>query len=547
MRVLRIGAGSAWWGDRIDPAALSATDGDLDYLCFETMAEATISTAQVRARRDPSFPGYDTYLDDRMQAVLPACMRRGTRIVSNQGWINPDAAAARIAHWLRVFGHRGVMVAAVNGGLITDRVLDFTETILETGQPTSTLAPTLISAEVYLGAEPIVEALKAGAQVVVTGRVADPSIFVAPMIHEFGWDPLDHRLLGQGSGIGHLMECGAQVTGGYFSDPGFKDVPEPWNLGFPIAEVEPDGSATLTKVAGTGGVVNLMTVKEQLLYEVHDPANYITPDVVVDFTDVRLEQVAPDRVRVTGIRGKPRTSTLKVSIGCAEGFIGEDMFFYAGPGALRRAQLAKRILEERFRIVALEAEELRIDFVGMNAIHGAATPADWPEPYEIAVRVAARTRTRRGGGQGGPRGRRHGRVRHRPYRQAGPAPGAHARGDRGMVLTRGARNVSGRASPTWRADRARQAAACCACAVGRQRQHRQHRRHCLRAGVVPAPQGATHRRAVESLLQGCDYRRRRTLCHRPVCGRSTSWPRARSAAACLAACASTITARRFRR
>jgi hypothetical protein len=394
MRVLRIGAGSAWWGDRIDPAALSATDGDLDYLCFETMAEATISAAQVRARRDASFPGYDTYLDDRMQAVLPACLRRGTRIVSNQGWINPDAAAARIAHWLRVFGHRGVLVAAVNGGLITDRVLELTETILETGQPTATLAPTLISAEVYLGAEPIVEALKAGAQVVVTGRVADPSIFIAPMIHEFGWDPLDHRLLGQASGIGHLMECGAQVTGGYFSDPGFKDVPEPWNLGFPIAEVEPDGSATLSKVAGTGGVVNLMTVKEQLLYEVHDPANYITPDVVVDFTSVRLEQVAPDRVRVTDIGGKPRTSTLKVSISCAEGFIGEDMFFYAGPGALRRAQLAKRILEERFKIVDLQAEELRIDFVGMNAIHGAATPADWPEPYEIAVRVAARTRTR---------------------------------------------------------------------------------------------------------------------------------------------------------
>jgi hypothetical protein len=394
MRVLRIGAGSAWWGDRIEPAALSASDGDLDYLCFETMAEATISAAQVRARRDPSFPGYDTYLDDRMKAVLPACIRRGTRIISNQGWINPDAAAARIAHWLREFGQRGVRVAAVNGGLITDRVLELTDTILESGQPTATLAETLISAEVYLGAEPIVEALQAGAQVVVTGRVADPSLFVAPMIYEFGWDPLDHQRLGQGSGIGHLMECGAQVTGGYFSDPGFKDVPEPWNLGFPIAEVEPDGSATLTKVAGTGGVVNLMTVKEQLLYEVHDPANYITPDVVVDFSSVCLEQAGANRVRVSGIAGKPRTSTLKVSISCAEGFIGEDMFFYAGPGALRRAQLAKRILQERFKIVGLQADELRIDFVGMNAIHGAATPAEWPEPYEIAVRVAARTRTR---------------------------------------------------------------------------------------------------------------------------------------------------------
>src|SRR6266850_445268 len=334
-QVIRIGAGSAWWGDRIEPAALNAEKGRLDYLCFETMAEATISAAQVRARRDPTFPGYDTYLDERMKAVLPACMRHGTRIVSNQGWISPDRAA-----------------------------------------------------------EPIVEALKAGAHIVVTGRVADPSLFVAPMMYEFGWDALDHRRLGQGSGIGHLMECGAQVTGGYFSDPGFKDVPEPWNFGFPIAEVEADGSATLTKVEGTGGAVNLMTVKEQLFYEVHDPANYITPDVVVDFTTVRLEQVGPDRVRVTGISGKPRTPTLKVSISCAEGFIGEDMFFYAGPGALRRAKLAKRILEERFKLVGLQADELRIDFLGLNAIHGAATPQDAPEPYEIAVRVAARTRTR---------------------------------------------------------------------------------------------------------------------------------------------------------
>jgi hypothetical protein len=393
-KAIRIGAGSAWWGDRIEPAALNAERGDLDYLCFETMAEATVSAAQVRARRDPAFPGYDTYLDDRMRAVLPACLRRGTKIVTNQGWINPEGAAQRIVHWLREFGARGVKVAAVSGGLITDRVLELTDTILENGKPTATLAPSLVSAEVYLGAEPIVQALKQGAHIVVSGRVADPSIFMAPMMYEFGWDALDHQRLGRGSGIGHLMECGAQVTGGYFSDPGFKDVPDPWNLAFPIAEVEPDGNALLTKVAGSGGAVNLMTVKEQLFYEVHDPGNYITPDVVVDFTTAVLEQVGPDRVRISGISGKPRTPTLKVSIGCTEGFIGEDMFFYAGPGALRRAQLAKRILEERFKIVGLQAEEVRIDFLGLNAIHGLMSPQNQPEPYEIAVRVAARTRTR---------------------------------------------------------------------------------------------------------------------------------------------------------
>ncbi|MFA7665379.1 MAG: acyclic terpene utilization AtuA family protein [Burkholderiaceae bacterium] len=393
-KTIRIGSGAAWWGDRIEPAALNAAQGALDYLCFETMAEATVSAAQVRARRDASFPGYDTWLDDRMRAVLPACMARGTRIVSNQGWINPDGAAQRIVHWLREFGFKGVRVAAVNGSLITDRVLELADRIMENGEPTASLAASLISAEAYLGAEPIVEALRAGAQIVVTGRVADPSIFMAPMMYEFGWDPLDHARLGAGNGIGHLLECGAQVTGGYFPDPGFKDVPEPWNLAFPIAEVASDGSAVITKVAGTGGAVTLQTVKEQMLYEVHDPANYLTPDVVVDFTTARLEQVGPDRVRVSGIGGKPRTPYLKASIGCTEGYIGEDMFFYAGPGALRRAQLAKRILEERFRIVGLKADDLRIDFLGLNAIHGEATPADAPEPYEIAVRVAARTRTR---------------------------------------------------------------------------------------------------------------------------------------------------------
>lgn len=393
-KILRIGAGAAWWGDRIEPAALNAEHGRLDYLCFETMAEATVSAAQVRARRDPSFPGYDTYLDDRMRAVLPACMRQGTRIISNQGWINPQGAARRIVELLRELGITGVKVAAVGGSLITDRVLSLAPTILETGAPTQSIAHSLISAEAYLGAAPIVDALAEGAQIVVTGRVADPSLFLAPMVHEFGWDLLDHERVGAGSAIGHLMECGAQVTGGYFADPGLKDVPEPWNLAFPIAEVDAEGGVTLSKVEGTGGMISLQTVKEQMLYEVHDPANYITPDVVVDFTQARIEQLAPDRVSVTGLMGKPRTPTLKVSMGCTEGFIGEDMFFYAGPGALRRAQLAKRILEERLRIVKLDAEEVRIDFLGLNAVHGAATPANAPEPYEVAVRVAARTRSR---------------------------------------------------------------------------------------------------------------------------------------------------------
>jgi len=393
MATVRIGSGSAWWGDRIEPAVWNAERGDLDYLCFETMAEATVSTAQVRLRRDKDFQGFDTYLDQRMEGVLPACLARNTRIVSNQGWVNPRGAAERVAFHLRKLGAGGVRIGVVEGSIITDRVLDLTEDILESGERTSTLQGQIVSAEAYLGAEGIVEALAGGAQIVITGRVADPSLFLAPLMYEFGWDPLDHDKLGPGSGIGHLMECGAQVTGGYFADPGYKDVPEPWNLAFPIAECHPDGSGVITKLSGTGGVVDLRTVKEQLLYEIFDPASYLTPDVTVDFTTTQLEQVAPDRVRVSGIGGKPRSPTLKVSIGCVEGFVGEDMFFFAGPGALERARLAKMILEERFKVVGLKAL-VRIDFLGLNAIHGAATPTNASVPYEVAVRVAARTETR---------------------------------------------------------------------------------------------------------------------------------------------------------
>ncbi len=393
-KTLRIGAGSAWWGDRIEPAQWNAERGALDYLCFETMAESTISAAQVRKRRDPSFPGYDTYLDDRLGAVLPACLERGTRIISNQGWINPEGAADRAAWWCRKLGRTGVRIAAVTGSMLGTRVLDLADHVMETGAPLASLAGTIVSAEAYLGAEPIVAGLAQGAHIVLTGRVADPSLFLAPMMHEFGWNPDEWGRLGIGSGMGHLMECGAQVTGGYFVDPGYKDVPEPWSLAFPIAEVAEDGSAVITKLSGTGGAVDLRTVKEQLFYEVHDPANYITPDVVVDFTTAQLQEIGHDRVAVSHIGGKPRTDTLKVSIGCQEGFVGEDMFFFAGPGALDKARLAKEILEKRYAMAGLDSSELRIDFLGVNAIHGALSPVPAAPPYEVAVRVAARAGTR---------------------------------------------------------------------------------------------------------------------------------------------------------
>jgi hypothetical protein len=325
-----------------------------------------------------------------MAAVLPHCIRQGTKIISNQGWINPEGAARKVRNMLDALGAHDWKVAAVTGSVITPDIQRLGTTILETGQPLSSLDQSIISAEAYLGIGAIVEALRNGADIVITGRVADPSLFLSAMVYAFDWPLEDYTRLARGSAIGHLLECGAQLTGGYFVDPGFKDVPEPWNLGFPIAEVDADGNATYTKVDGTGGLLNRETVLEQMFYEIHDPANYITPDVVVDFTTAIIEEVGRDTVRVSNISGKPPTASYKVSIGVHDGFIGEDMFFYAGPGARQKANLAKKIIEERFKVVDLKAEEVRMDVLGVDAIHGVATPEPQCEPYEVGVRIAAR-------------------------------------------------------------------------------------------------------------------------------------------------------------
>jgi hypothetical protein len=394
MKRLRIGAGSAWWGDRVGPAAELAERGGLDYLFFETMAEATISAAQVRQRAEPSFAGYDTYFDQRMRAVLPGCARNGTKIVTNQGWINPEGARQRCLELAEELGLHSLRVAAVLGGIVTDRLDRLVGPLLESGAPLDTLRDSVVSAEAYLGAEPIVAALRQGADVVITSRVADPSLTLAPLIHAFGWALDDWPRLGAGTCLGHLLECAGQVTGGYFADPGYKEVPNVERLGYPLAEVEPSGEAVITKLPEAGGLVSPATCTEQLLYEVHDPARYLTPDVTADFSGVRFEQVGPDRVRVSGATGTARPPTLKVSIGCLEGYLAEDIFFYAGPGALARGRLAERMLRARLAEAKLEAEALRVDFIGYNSVHGEATPAWAPEPYEVGVRIAARTRSR---------------------------------------------------------------------------------------------------------------------------------------------------------
>ncbi|HDR9769925.1 TPA: DUF1446 domain-containing protein [Burkholderia cepacia ATCC 25416] len=388
-RRVRIGAGAGYSGDRIEPAVELAEHGRLDYLVFECLAERTIAIAQQARRQDPSL-GYDPLLDARMRAVLPVAAPKGVRIVSNMGAANPRAAARRTARIAQSLGVAGLKVAAVEGDDVLDVVLRGAFRFEESGDDVAAYRDRIVSANAYLGAAPIVDALAAGADVVLTGRVADPSLFAAPLIHAFGWRMDDWDTLGAATVVGHLLECAGQVTGGYFADPGYKDVPNLARLGFPIGEVAADGSVVITKVPHAGGRVSAATCKEQLLYEIHDPARYLQPDVVADFTQVAVAEEAADRVRVTGGRGTARPDTLKVSVAYVDGWIGEGQISYGGPGALERARLALGIVRERLALTGVAATELRFDLIGVDALYGDATPAVRGEPAEVRVRVAGR-------------------------------------------------------------------------------------------------------------------------------------------------------------
>ncbi|MFM0336814.1 acyclic terpene utilization AtuA family protein [Paraburkholderia fungorum] len=391
-RRVRIGAGAGYSGDRIEPAVELAEHGALDFLVFECLAERTIAIAQQARRKDPQL-GYDPLLAARINAVLPAAIRHGVRIISNMGAANPLAAAQKTAQIARALGLEDVRIAAVTGDDVLDVVLQGDFRFEESGDRVASYKDRIVSANAYLGASAIVDALAAGAQIVLTGRVADPSLFAAPLIHAFGWSMDDWNTLGQATVVGHLLECAGQVTGGYFADPGFKDIPDLARLGFPIGEVGADGSVVVTKVPHAGGRVTEATCKEQLLYEIHDPQRYLQPDVVADFSQVCVAEEAPDRVRVTGGCGTPRTGTLKVSVAYVDGFIGEGQISYGGPGAVARARLALDIVRERLALTGVQTSELRFDLIGVNALHGETAGTRAAEPYEVRARVAGRTAT----------------------------------------------------------------------------------------------------------------------------------------------------------
>lgn len=389
MKTVRIGSGAGFSGDRIDPAVELASKGGISYLVFECLAERTIALAQQRKLKDPS-QGYDPLLADRMEAILALCVEKNIKIITNMGAANPVAAAnmtRQIAHRL---GLHGLRIAAVTGDDVLDLVRNSAPALDDDGPSLESIGDQIVSANAYLGVDSILEALSKGADVVITGRVADPSLFLAPMIHEFGWSLDNWQLLGQGTVIGHLLECAGQVSGGYFADPGYKDVPNLARLGFPLAEVSSDGSAIITKVEGSGGLISQRTGKEQLLYEIQDPARYLTPDVIADFSNVEIRNDGHDRIRVSGGSGRARPRTLKASVGYFDGYQSEAQISYAGPGALARAKLAKEILEVRLAIGAFR--ELRFDLIGCDSIHGPLSRMA-SEPYEVRLRVAGKSDT----------------------------------------------------------------------------------------------------------------------------------------------------------
>ena len=385
-KTVRLGAGAGFAGDRIDPAEDLARRGQLDYLIFECLGERTVAAGHARRLADASG-GYDPLLRARLRAVLPHASRNGTRIITNSGAANPAAAGEVARQVIRELG-LSCRVAVVTGDEVLAQVTAADPLLWETGRPLSSTTAELISANAYLGAEPVVEALAQGADLVITGRMADPSLYLGPLLYEHGWADDDWPRLGSGTVVGHLLECAGQLTGGYFADPTTKPVPDLARLGFPYADVDVDGHAVLSKLPDTGGRLDVRTCTEQLLYEVGNPGAYLTPDVTADFTNVKFREDGPDRVRLQGATGRARPDDLKVTLGFREGWLGEGQITYAGPRALERAELAADVVRDRLiSIHGLTTDSIDVEYIGAGAaFRGLAAPQ---EPLEVRLRVSA--------------------------------------------------------------------------------------------------------------------------------------------------------------
>ena len=387
-----IGCGAGFSGDRTDapiPVVRElARRGGPSAIFFETLGERTLALAQLRRLEDPG-EGHEPLLEELLRPVLADCLAADIAVIGNFGAANPEGAARRIAGLCAAAGVPDVPIGVIEGDEVTALVQ--AGKLTPVGIDASLHDRPLICANAYLGAGPLMAALAQGARILVTGRVADPSLAVAPLAHHFGWDALDSGRMATATLAGHLLECGSQVTGGYFADPGWKEVPDPQSIGFPIAEITADGGLTIGKPAETGGLVSEATVKEQLLYEIHDPSSYLTPDVTLDMTGVTVRAEGPDRVAVFGARGQARPECLKVTVSVDGGYIGEGEISYAGPNALARARLALDVLAQRVP----QHLRLRRDLIGYRSVfadeaakEGGDEGAGFPESEDVRARIA---------------------------------------------------------------------------------------------------------------------------------------------------------------
>jgi hypothetical protein len=395
-----IGCGAGFSGDRIDAplsvAQAIAASGRPGAIMFETLAERTLALGHVARRLDPG-QGYEPLLADLVGPILPLCLRAGIPIIGNFGAANPPGAARLLQLLAAERGLPAPRIAVVAGDDIKDDIALEELQVFEADRGLVTEGATLIAANAYLGAKPIADALLQGAQIVITGRVADPALALGPLAAHFGWAWDDWDRLAAGTLAGHLLECGSQVTGGYYADPGYKDIPRPEAIGFPLAEVEASGQFVITKAQGTGGRVSKRTVAEQVLYEVHDPAAYLTPDVTLDVTGVTLASEGPDRVRVRGAKGHPAPPTLKATVSFEGDWIGEAEISYAGPNALARARLAAQVIADRIAMRQLPVKR-RLDLIGALSVFdddAGTLAAGAPEAPEIRVRLAVSGQQRR--------------------------------------------------------------------------------------------------------------------------------------------------------
>ena len=393
-RIVRVAAGQGFWGDWLEAPVRQVQDGPIDYLMMDYLAEVTMSIMQKQKSRDPKF-GYARDFVPLMERILPAIAAKGIKVTSNAGGVNPRACAEAVREVARKLGLSGkVRIALVSGDDILPRLDDLLARghdlrDMDTGRPLSDIRDRVLSANAYLGRAPIVEALRRGAQVVITGRVTDTGLTLGPLFHEFGWNPDDWDRVAAGTVAGHIIECGAQSSGGNLLRD-WRKVKGLANPGFPIVEARADGSFLVTKHPGTGGVVNLASVTEQLVYEMGDPHSYITPDGVADFTSIQLAQAGKDRVRVSGIRGGPRTDKLKVSIAYFYGYKAVGTLVYSWPEAYDKARAADRILRQRLKDLGLEFEQILTEFVGVDATHGPLSGPPDPEAPEVQLRIGVR-------------------------------------------------------------------------------------------------------------------------------------------------------------